>query len=80
VALGITRSYCYESPKPTEFGSAHMSRTITVCLDGELADWLADTARGIGRSQGEIVREQLERARSEVSRMTGMLVAFKIAA
>jgi hypothetical protein len=27
-ALGIARSYCYESPKPTEFGTA-----VSYCLD-----------------------------------------------
>ena len=42
-----------------------MSHTITVRMDEELADWLEETARSTGRSQGEIVREQLERARSE---------------
>ena len=41
-----------------------MSHTITVRLDDTLADWLEDTARRTGRSQGEIIREQLERARS----------------
>ena len=42
-----------------------MGHTITVRMDEELADWLEETARSTGRSQGEIVREQLERARSE---------------
>jgi predicted transcriptional regulator len=42
-----------------------MSHTITVRLDGALAQWLEDTARRTGRSQGQVVREQLERARSE---------------
>lgn len=41
-----------------------MRNTITVRLDDTLADWLEDTARRTGRSQGEIIREQLQRARS----------------
>lgn len=42
-----------------------MGHTITVRLDDTLADWLEDTSRRTGRSQGEIIREQLERARGE---------------
>ncbi len=42
-----------------------MGHTITVRLDDALADWLEDTSRRTGRSQGEIIREQLERARGE---------------
>ena len=41
-----------------------MGQTLTVRLPKELAEWLERTAAGTGRSQGEIVREQLERARS----------------
>jgi len=41
-----------------------MSHTITIRLSRELAVWLEETAAGTGRSQGEIVREQLERARA----------------
>lgn len=53
----------------------HMGHTITVRIDEELADWLADTARRTGRSQGEIVREQLQRARSEKKRGRFMRLA-----
>jgi len=42
-----------------------MSHTITIRIDGALADWFEDTSRRTGRSQGEIIREQLERARAE---------------
>jgi predicted transcriptional regulator len=42
-----------------------MSHTVTVRLEDSLADWLEDTAQRTGRSQGQIIREQLERARSE---------------
>jgi hypothetical protein len=40
-----------------------MSLTITVRLTRELADWLEDRAARTGMSQGQIVRDQLERAR-----------------
>ena len=42
-----------------------MGHTITVRIDAELAHWLEDTARRTGASQGEIVREQLRRARAQ---------------
>lgn len=41
-----------------------MRNTLSVRLDKELAAWLAQTAARSGRSQGEIVREQLEKARA----------------
>ena len=53
----------------------HMGHTITVRLKRELADWLEDTARRTGRSQGEIVREQLERAQSEKKQRRFMRLA-----
>lgn len=40
-----------------------MGQTITIRLTKELAEWLERTAAGTGRSQGEIVREQLQKAR-----------------
>jgi hypothetical protein len=41
-----------------------MSQTITVRLNKELSTWLEKTAARIGVSQGQIVREQLEKAKS----------------
>ncbi len=41
-----------------------MGHTITVRLTKPLAEWLERTAAGTGRSQGAIVREQLEKARA----------------
>ena len=41
-----------------------MSNTITVRLDKDLAIWLSETAQRTGRSQGQIVREQLQKAKS----------------
>jgi hypothetical protein len=41
-----------------------MSHTITIRLGKELAAWLEETAGRSGVAQGQIVREQLERARA----------------
>jgi hypothetical protein len=41
-----------------------MGHTITVRLTKELAAWLEDVAARTGVSQGQIVREQLDRARA----------------
>jgi len=52
-----------------------MGHTITVRIDSELAGWLEDTARRTGRSQGQIVREQLEQARSDKKQRRFMRLA-----
>jgi hypothetical protein len=39
-------------------------KTITVKLPEPLASWLSRRARELGRSQSEIVREAIERARN----------------
>lgn len=44
-----------------------MSQTITVRLNKELSTWLEKTAARIGVSQGQLVREQLEKAKSAKS-------------
>jgi hypothetical protein len=41
-----------------------MSNTLSVRLPADLAAWLKETARQSGETQGEIVRAQLEKARS----------------
>ena len=42
-----------------------MGDTITVRLTSELANWLKVTARKIGVPVGQLVRDQLERAKEE---------------
>lgn len=42
-----------------------MRETITVRLPIELAEWLREESRQTGLPAGRIIREQLERARSE---------------
>jgi hypothetical protein len=41
-----------------------MGHTITVRLNKELADWLERTAAQSGVSQGQLIREQLEKAKA----------------
>lgn len=43
-----------------------MSHTITIRLNKELAEWLAETAERTGVPQGKVVRDQLEKARASV--------------
>jgi predicted transcriptional regulator len=52
-----------------------MSHTITIRLDPELAAWLEQTAKRTGVSQGQIVRDQLQRARSEKAERRFMRLA-----
>jgi len=39
-----------------------MSHTITIRLTNDLARWLEETAARTGISQGQLVREQIEKA------------------
>ncbi len=55
-----------------------MSHTITIRLDSELAAWLEQTARRTGVSQGQIVRDQLQRARSEKAERRFMRLAGSV--
>ena len=41
-----------------------MGHTLTVRLQKDLAEWLEDEAAKTGVPQGQIVREQLEKARA----------------
>ena len=45
-----------------------MSHTITIRVPVDLATWLEQIAAQTGMSQGQIVREQLEKARQRSSR------------
>lgn len=55
-----------------------MSHTLTIRLTRDLAEWLERTAADTGRSQGEIVREQLERARAHRSSRPFMRLAGRV--
>jgi hypothetical protein len=55
-----------------------MSQTITIRLTPELAAWLEETAASSGVSQGKIVRDQLERARSEAMGKRFMKLAGRV--
>jgi predicted transcriptional regulator len=52
-----------------------MGQTITVRLTTELAAWLEHAAAKTGVSQGKIVRDQLERARTSARQQTFMRLA-----
>jgi hypothetical protein len=41
-----------------------MSQTLTIRLNEELSSWLEETASRTGMSQGQIVRNQLEKAKT----------------
>lgn len=41
-----------------------MSNTLSIRLPKELAQWVEETAQHTGLSRGEVVRQQLEKARS----------------
>jgi predicted DNA-binding protein len=45
-----------------------MRNTLTVRLPEDLAEWLDNTARKTGVSQGKIIRNQLEKARMSEER------------
>lgn len=45
-----------------------MRNTITVRLPDELAEWLESSAEKAGVSQGRIIRDQLEKARTQEER------------
>lgn len=42
-----------------------MSHTITIRLTRDLAEWLEETAARAGVSQGQLIREQIEKAKAE---------------
>lgn len=48
--------------------SDQMGSTITVRLPDDLAEWLNDTATKMGVSQGKLIRDQLEKARTTEKR------------
>jgi len=56
----------------------HMSRTISVRLTPELTEWLQETSRRTGLPAGRIIRQQLERARSEAGNQRFLRHAGKI--
>ena len=52
-----------------------MGHTLTVRLPAPLAAWLEEQARTSGVARGQIVREQLERARAVGRRQSFMRLA-----
>ena len=52
-----------------------MGHTLTVRLTAQLAAWLEEQAKQSGVAQGQIVREQLERARAAGHKQSFMRLA-----
>jgi ribbon-helix-helix CopG family protein len=52
-----------------------MSHTITVRLNKELAVWLEQAAAKTGVSQGQLIRDQLEKAKASGSTQSFMQLA-----
>ncbi len=52
-----------------------MGHTISVRLDDDLARWLEESAASAGVSQGKVVRDQLELAKSRSKRGSFMRLA-----
>lgn len=52
-----------------------MSKTITVRLPDELAAWLEQISRKSGVPRGRIIREQLEKARGDLTEKPFMRLA-----
>lgn len=55
-----------------------MSHTLTIRLTKELAEWLEQAAGKSGRSQGEIVRDQLEQAKAHAAGRPFMRLAGSV--
>ena len=55
-----------------------MGHTITVRLTSELAEWLEETAARTGISQGQLVREQIERAKTAAADRAFMKLAGSV--
>ena len=52
-----------------------MSNTLSIRLPKELAQWVQQTAEQTGLTQGEVVRQQLEKARSTTAKKPWMALA-----
>ncbi len=55
-----------------------MSHTITVRLTRELSEWLEETAARTGISQGQLVREQIEKAKAATANRAFMRLAGSV--
>jgi hypothetical protein len=55
-----------------------MSHTITVRLSKDLAAWLERTAAETGVSQGKLIRDQLEKAKTNDSHRSFMRLAGSV--
>lgn len=54
-----------------------MGNTLSIRLPPDLAQWVKETAIQTGLTQGEVVRQQLEKARSTTANKPWMALAGK---
>jgi len=54
-----------------------MSNTLSIRLPQELSEWVKQTAESTGLTQGEVVRQQLEKARSATASKPWMALSGK---
>ena len=55
-----------------------MGQTITIRLTKDLSEWLEKTATRTGMSQGQLIREQLEKARAANANRSFMRLAGSV--
>ncbi len=55
-----------------------MSHTITIRLTPELSEWLEETAARTGISQGQLIREQIEKAKAAAENRAFMKLAGSV--
>jgi hypothetical protein len=55
-----------------------MGHTLTIRLDKDLAEWLAEESKKTGESQGKIVRDQLQRSRAGSATRPFMRLAGRV--
>ena len=55
-----------------------MSRTISIRLTAELAEWLESASRRTGVSQGRLVRNEMEKARAAAGAQGFMRLAGSV--
>jgi hypothetical protein len=55
-----------------------MGQTITIRLTKDLSEWLEKTARRTGISQGQLIREQLEKAKAANANRSFMRLAGSV--
>lgn len=75
---GLTHGEVVSTRWPSVLQFLCMSHTLTIRLTHALAEWLHEESARSGVAQGQIVREQLERARASSRRQSFMRLAGSV--